>query len=150
MAASLCIYALSFFGVQGFDAMWQSFTDITSPYLWTFGQAVIIELATSLVGTVFFGFAVMLCSELTKSMFVSVIVGAVVLLLPILVSFKANFSPLLPTSIMRGVPIWSAYYPAKLFGCVIPMTYISLAAACILSALFGLAVVGIFSKRQAA
>lgn len=151
MSASIIIYAFSFFGTHGFSSVWQtSGGDITSPYLWTFGQAVIVELGTCLLGALLFGFIAMLLSELTKSMFVTVILGAAVLIVPMIVHFKTNVCMFLPTYIIRGVPIWSEYFPAKLFGNVIPMPYLSIAVSCILCIVFGLAAVGIFSKRQAA
>lgn len=151
MSASIIIYAFSFFGTHGFSSIWQaSGSNITSPYLWTFGQAVIVELGTCLVGALLFGFISMLFSELTKSMFVTVILGAAVLIVPMIVHFKTNVCMFLPTYIIRGVPIWSEYFPAKLFGNVIPMAYLSIAVSCILCIVFGLAAVEIFSKRQAA
>lgn len=150
MSASIIIYAFSFFGTHGFSSIWQaSGSNITSPYLWTFGQAVIVELGTCLVGALLFGFIAMLLSELTKSMFVTVILGAAVLIVPMIVHFKTNVSLFLPTYIIRGVPIWSEYFPAKLFGSVVPMPYLSIAVSCILCIAFGLAAVEIFSKRQA-
>ena len=151
MSASIIIYALSFFGTHGFSSIWQaSGSNITSPYLWTFGQAVIVELGTCLVGALLFGFIAMLFSELTKSMFVTVILGAAVLIVPMIVHFKTNVCLFLPTYIIRGVPIWSEYFPAKLFGGVVPMAYLSIVVSCILCIVFGLAAVGVFSKRQAA
>lgn len=151
MSASIIIYALSFFGTHGFSSIWQaSGSNITSPYLWTFGQAVIVELGTCLVGALLFGFIAMLFSELTKSMFVTVILGAAVLIVPMIVHFKTNVCLFLPTYIIRGVPIWSEYFPAKLFGGVVPMAYLSIVVSCILCIVFGLAAVVVFSKRQTA
>lgn len=75
MAISAAAYCFILYGAEGFGAFWQSFTGISSPFRWTIGQAIIVELATSLIGTLFFACIVMLLSELTESMFVSVILG---------------------------------------------------------------------------
>lgn len=116
MAVSAAAYCFILYGAEGFGAFWQSFTGISSPFRWTIGQAIIVELATSLIGTLFFACIVMLLSELTESMFVSVILGAALLLTPMLVSIGAGAAILLPTCLIRGVMIWSVYIPAKLFG----------------------------------
>lgn len=116
MAISAAAYCFILYGAEGFGAFWQSFTGISSPFRWTIGQAIIVELATSLIGTLFFACIVMLLSELTESMFVSVILAAALLLTPMLVSIGAGAAILLPTCLIRGVMIWSVYIPAKLFG----------------------------------
>lgn len=149
MAASVTAYALIFFGAQGFGSLWQSFTDITSPFSWTFGQAVIIELLTCLAGTLFFAFVVTLFSELTRSMFVAVILGAALLITPMVLNIISEAAMFLPTLIMRGVAIWSAYFPAKLFGSVVPLQYVALSAALIVSAACAAASILLFDKRQA-
>ncbi len=149
MAASVSAYALIFFGAQGFGSLWQSFTDITSPFLWTFGQAVIIELLTCLVGTLFFAFVVMLFSELTRSMFVAVILGAALLITPMVLNIVSGVAVFLPTLIMRGVALWSSYFPAKLFGSVFPLQYAALSVALIVSAACAVGAVIMFDKRQA-
>ena len=149
MAASVTVYALLFFGTQGYGGLWQSFTDITSPFLWTIGQAVVIELLTCLAGTLFFAFAVMLISELSRSMFLAVILAAVLLLTPLFLDLTAKTAVFLPTFIMRGVAIWSGYLPSKLFGSVVPRQYLALAAAAVLSAACAAASVRIFASSQA-
>ena len=149
MAASVMAYELLFFGTQGYGALWQSFTDITSPFLWTIGQAVAIELLTCLIGTLFFAFAVMLISELSRSMFLAVILGAALLLTPMFLGLTAKTAAFLPTFIMRGVAIWSLYLPSKLFGSVVPRQYLALAAAAVLSAAFAAASVRVFASSQA-
>lgn len=149
MAASVTAYAFIFFGAQGFGSLWQSFTDITSPFSWTFGQAVIIELLTCLAGTLFFAFVVILFSELTRSMFVAVILGAALLITPMVLNIISEAAMFLPTLIMRGVAIWSAYFPAKLFGSVVPLQYVALSAALIVSAACAAASILLFDKRQA-
>lgn len=149
MAASVTAYAFIFFGAQGFGGLWQSFTDITSPFSWTFGQAVIIELLTCLAGTLFFAFVVILFSELTRSMFVAVILGAALLITPMVLNIISEAAMFLPTLIMRGVAIWSAYFPAKLFGSVVPLQYVALSAALIVSAACAAASILLFDKRQA-
>ena len=149
MVASVTAYALLFFGTQGCGGLWQSFTDITSPFLWTIGQAVIIELLTCLVGTLFFAFAVMLISELSRSMFLAVILAAALLLTPMFLGLTAKTAVFLPTFIMRGVAIWSLYLPSKLFGSVVPRQYLALAAAAVLSAVCAAASVRVFASSQA-
>ncbi len=149
MAASVTAYALLFFGTQGFGGLWQSFTDITSPFLWTIGQAVITELMTCLIGTLFFAFAVMLISELSRSMFLAVILAAALLLTPLFLEPAAKTAVFLPTYIMRGVAIWSLYLPSKLFGSVVPEQYMALAAAAVLSAACAAASVRVFARSQA-
>lgn len=149
MAASVTVYALLFFGTQGYGGLWQSFTDITSPFLWTIGQAVVIELLTCLAGTLFFAFAVMLVSELSRSMFLAVILAAALLLTPLFLDLTAKTAAFLPTFIMRGVAIWSDYLPSKLFGSVVPRQYLALAAAAVLSAACAAASVRIFASSQA-
>lgn len=149
MAASVTVYALLFFGTQGYGGLWQSFTDITSPFLWTNGQAVVIELLTCLAGTLFFAFAVMLISELSRSMFLAVILAAALLLTPLFLDLTAKTAVFLPTFIMRGVAIWSGYLPSKLFGSVVPRQYLALAAAAVLSAACAAASVRIFASSQA-
>lgn len=149
MAASVTVYALLFFGTQGYGGLWQSFTDITLPFLWTIGQAVVIELLTCLAGTLFFAFAVMLISELSRSMFLAVILAAALLLTPLFLDLTAKTAVFLPTFIMRGVAIWSGYLPSKLFGSVVPRQYLALAAAAVLSAACAAASVRIFASSQA-
>ena len=149
MAASVTAYALLFFGTQGYGGLWQSFTDITSPFLWTIGQAVIIELLTCLAGTLFFAFAVMLISELSRSMFLAVILGAALLLTPLFLGLTAKTAAFLPTFIMRGVAIWSLYLPSELFGSVVPRQYLALAAAAVLSAVCAAVSVRVFASSQA-
>ncbi len=149
MAASVTVYALLFFGTQGYGGLWQSFTDITSPQLWTVGQAVVIELLTCLAGTLFFAFAVMLISELSHSMFLAVILGAALLLTPMFLDLTAKTAVFLPTFIMRGVAIWSLYLPSKLFGSVVPRQHLALAAAAVLSAACAAASVRVFASSQA-
>ncbi len=149
MAASVTVYALLFFGTQGYGGLWQSFTDITSPLLWTIGQAVVIELLTCLAGTLFFAFAVMLISELSRSMFLAVILAAALLLTPMFLDLTAKTAVFLPTFIMRGVAIWSSYLPSKLFGSVVPRQYLALAAAAVLSGVCAAASVRVFASSQA-
>ncbi len=149
MAASVTVYALLFFGTQGYGGLWQSFTDITSPFLWTIGQTVVIELLTCLAGTLFFAFAVMLISELSRSMFLAVILAAALLLTPLFLDLTAKTAVFLPTFIMRGVAIWSGYLPSKLFGSVVPRQYLALAAAAVLSAVCAAASVRVFAFSQA-
>lgn len=151
MTASAAIYVFLFFGTQGFEALWQfSSGSISSPFPWTIGQAVMIELATCLIGTLFFAFIVMLLSELTKSTFASVILGAALLLAPMIIDIDTGIALYLPTYLMRGVAIWSAYFPAKLFGFVTETQYLVIAAACIISAICGTVAVRSFARRQAA
>ena len=150
MAISAAAYCFILYGAEGFGAFWQSFTGISSPFRWTIGQAIIVELATSLIGTLFFACIVMLLSELTESMFVSVILGAALLLTPMLVSIGAGAAILLPTCLIRGVMIWSVYIPAKLFGSVMPAQYLAVAAAAVLSIACCTAAANVFCRRQAA
>lgn len=151
MTASAAVYVFLFFGTQGFEALWQfSSGSINSPFPWTIGQAVMVELATCLIGTLFFAFIVMLLSELTKSTFASVILGAALLLTPMIIDIDAGIALYLPTYVMRGVAIWSAYFPAKLFGLVTATQYLVIAAACIISAVCCTVAVRSFARRQAA
>lgn len=150
MAVSAAAYCFILYGAEGFGAFWQSFTGISSPFRWTIGQAIIVELATSLIGTLFFACIVMLLSELTESMFVSVILGAALLLTPMLVSIGAGAAILLPTCLIRGVMIWSVYIPAKLFGSVMPAQYLAVAAAAVLSIACCTAAANVFCRHQAA
>lgn len=150
MAISAAAYCFILYGAEGFGAFWQSFTGISSPFRWTIGQAIIVELATSLIGTLFFACIVMLLSELTESMFVSVILGAALLLTPMLVSIGAGAAILLPTCLIRGVMIWSVYIPAKLFGSVMPAQYLAVAAAAVLSIACCTTAANVFCRRQAA
>ena len=66
MAISAAAYCFILYGAEGFGAFWQSFTGISSPFRWTIGQAIIVELATSLIGTLFFACIVMLLSAATN------------------------------------------------------------------------------------
>lgn len=151
MTASAALYVFLFFGAQGFETLWQfSSGSISSPFPWTIGQAVIIELATCLIGTLFFAFIVMLLSELTRSTFASVILGAALLLAPMIIDIDTGIALYLPTYLMRGVAIWSTYFPAKLFGFVTEKQYLVIAAACIISAICGTVAVRSFARRQAA
>ncbi len=44
MAISAAAYCFILYGAEGFGAFWQSFPGISSPFRWTIGQAIIVEL----------------------------------------------------------------------------------------------------------
>lgn len=150
MATSVIAYSFILYGADGFSSYWQSFADITAPFAWTVGRAVVAELIASFIGTMLFAAAVMLLSEFSGSTFLCTVLSAALLLTPMFVSIRAGLLKLLPTCLMQGLTLWGTYAPAKLFGAVIPMQYIVLALALILTAVCCLASLCSFTRRNAA
>ena len=74
----------SIYGLTGWEAYWQNWLSDVAPFHWSQGQATVVSVITSLLGSLFFAQIVMLVSSVSKNQFVSLFVGAVLLLFPMI------------------------------------------------------------------
>jgi len=127
------------YGTIGWEAFWQNWVIDMAPFPWTQGQITIISIFTSLLGALFFALVVMLVSVCSKRPFIAIVIGAVILLLPMLdlvfvseyfVDMVYNF---LPTRMMMGIRIWQGYDLLYFFGHTVPYQYAAVVFAVILS-----------------
>lgn len=134
------ILILSLYGTTGWEAFWQNWISVLAPFPWNQGTATVIAVLTSLMGTLFFGFVLMLISSVSKHQVISMSIGTVILLFPIFdfafartysVSMMYNF---LPSRIMMGERIWQGFDLFYFFGTAVPYQYIVIAAAAVISA----------------
>lgn len=127
------------YGTTGWEAFWQDWVSTLSPFPWNQGMATVIAIFTSLFGTLLFVCVLMLVSSISKNQFISIIVGAVILLFPIFeFAFASNYSismiyNFLPSRIMMGERIWQGFDLFFLAGVVIPYQYIVIATTIIAS-----------------
>lgn len=133
------IVIFSIYGTTGWEAFWQNWVIDVAPFPWTQGQITMIAIATSLLGTIFFACILMMVSSFSKNSFISIIIGAVILLFPMLdfaftnhalVNMIYNF---LPSRILMGVRIWQGFDLFYLVGTVIPYQYIVIIVSIIAS-----------------
>ena len=129
----------SIYGLTGWEAYWQNWLSDVAPFHWSQGQATVVSVITSLLGSLFFAQIVMLVSSVSKNQFVSLFVGAVLLLFPMIdfaftnsdtVNMVYNF---LPTRIMMGIKIWQGYGLFYVAGFTFPCQYAVVAFAVIVS-----------------
>lgn len=133
------ILIFSLYGATGWEAYWQNWLVDWAPFAWSQGQITIVSMATGLLGVLFFSFIIMFISSFSKSPFISIIAGAVILLFPMFDFAFTNNSVVntvysfLPTRVLMGITIWQGFDLAYLFGKAIPIQYVIIVSAVILS-----------------
>ena len=134
VAVIFCLY-----GTAGWEAFWQDWISTVAPFPWNQGIATVAAIFTSLLGTLFFVFILMLVSSISKNQFVSIIIGAVILLFPVFdFGFTGNYAVqmiynFLPSRMMMGERIWQGFDLFYLAGAVIPYQYIAITFAVVAS-----------------
>lgn len=130
----------SIYGTTGWEAYWQNWLLDVAPFPWSQGQITVVAVITSLLGSLFFAQIVMLVSSNSKNQFVSLFIGAVLLLFPMIdfaftnsnaVNMIYNF---LPTRMMMGMRIWQGYGLFYVAGATFPCQYAAVAFAVVASA----------------
>lgn len=144
----------STYGLTGWEAYWQNWLLDVAPFPWSQGQATVVAIVTSLLGSLFFAQIVMLVSSMSKNQFVSLFVGAVLLLFPMIdfaftnsntINMVYNF---LPTRIMMGMKIWQGYGLFYVAGFTFPCQYAAVAFAVIVSVAVCPLTKHFFTRRQ--
>lgn len=121
------------------EAFWQDWISTVAPFPWNQGIATVAAIFTSLLGTLFLVFILMLVSSISKNQFVSIIIGAVILLFPVFdFGFTGNYAVQMiynffPSRMMMGERIWQSFDLFCLAGAVIPYQYIAIAFAVVAS-----------------
>ena len=129
----------SIYGITGWEAFWQNWLLDVAPFYWSQGQATVVALLTSLLGSLFFAQIVMLVSSVSKNQFVSLFIGAVLLLFPMIDFAFANSSIVnmlynfLPTRMIMGIKIWQGYGLFYVAGHTFPYQYAAVAFAVVVS-----------------
>lgn len=127
------------YGTTGWNAFWQDWIIRLSPFPWNQGIITMVALITSLLGTLFFAFILMLISSISKNQFISIVIGAAILLFPVFdFDFTNNYIVnmiyhFLPTRIMMGETIWQSFNPFYIAGIVVPHQYVIMASAIMIS-----------------
>lgn len=135
------VVIFSLYGITGWEAFWQNWIIDVAPFPWVQGEITVVAIATSLIGALFFALILMLVSSFSKNQFISIIVGAIILLFPMLdfaftsnafVNMLYNF---LPSRLMMGVRIWQGFDLFYFAGIVIPYQYVAIVTSILVSAL---------------
>ena len=128
------------FGTTGWEAFWQNWLVDVAPFPWSQGQATVAAALTSLLGVLFFAQIVMLISSMSKNQFVSLVIGAVLLLFPMIDFAFTNIGIMnalynfLPSRMMMGMRIWQGYGLFYIAGYTFPCPYAAVAFAVLASA----------------
>jgi ABC-type transport system involved in multi-copper enzyme maturation permease subunit len=128
----------SIYGTTGAEAYWQNWMLDWSPFVFNQLQITLVTIATSLLGAVFMAGIVMLISVLSKNQFVSLLIGGVMLLLPVLSFALTDYEAVqtifnfMPTRILTAINEWQWFDLAYLFGKAIPVQYVIIVMAAFL------------------
>ena len=148
------LLVFSIFGTTGWEAFWQNWLLDVSPFPWSQGQVTVVAALTSLLGALFFAQIVMLVSSLSKNQFVSLVIGAVLLLFPMIDFAFTNISAVnmlynfFPTRMMMGMKIWQGYGLFYVAGYTFPCPYAAVAFAAVVSAAVCPLTKRFFTRRQ--
>ena len=136
------VLSFSIYGTEGWDSFWQDWIHVIAPFTWNQGQALLIALATSLMGTLCYGCVLMLLSSKCQSAFTSILLGAALLLVPMFEPVRQL--PLLgplchyfPSFMIVGQNLWGNYSLLNLFGHPVMYQYT------VLAVIFGGAIVSV-------
>ena len=114
------VLAFAVYGPEGARAFWPGGGFQALPYPWNQGQALAVGLATSLLGAVCVSGFVMLISSLCRSRFACVVIGAVLLLIPMIgypeIPLLTPVFPYTATSLLRGTYLWETFHLVPVFG----------------------------------
>ena len=139
------VLVFSIYGTQGADAYWQDWMVNWSPFPWNQLQITLVTLATSFLGALLVAGFIMLLSAFSKSQFIALLTGIILLLLPIF-SFAFSGSELfqriynfLPTRVLTAFVIWQDFSPVYLFGRAVHIQHIIIvfSFAIIMAGIFG-------------
>lgn len=130
------ILCLSFYGPTGGEAFWQDWIYCSAPWKWDQLTAVLVSLATSLMGCLYLGGVIMVISAVMKTPVSSMLLSLALVLLPV-VPLGFNEGPVIgqvlfytPGSVIQGELIWQGFRLRWLFGLnVLDQILILLAAA---------------------
>jgi len=128
----------SIYGATGAEAYWQNWLIDWSPFPWSQLQITLVTIATSFLGAIFLAGAVMLISAFSKNQFVSLLIGGVMLLLPVLSLSLTDYGVFqtifnfMPTRVLTAINEWQWFDLAYLFGKAVPLQYVIIVTAVIL------------------
>ena len=131
----LIIYG--FYGYIGGESFWQNWLLDYAPFLFNQLEITVVTVLTSLLGVLFLASAVMMISAISKNGFISLLLGGMLLLVPLLqFSFTYNNTvqtlySFLPTRLLSAINIWQPFGLVYLFGQAIPIQYIIIFSAII-------------------
>ena len=140
------------YGTAGAEAYWQNWLSEWAPFPWNQLQITLVTVVTSFLGAIFLSGVVMLISAFSKNQFISLLAGALVLLLP---TFRYAFANseifqmiycFLPANVLMGIVEWQWFDLANIFGRIVPLQVIILATS-VLVAVAGM-FVSIFTFRR--
>lgn len=144
----------SLYGSTGAESYWQNFRLDCAPFLFNQGQITLVTVLTSLLGVIFLASAVMLFSAAFRSRVASLISGGILLLAPFfcgsptektLIQQIFDFTP---ARLIMSIGEWQKFGLFYIFGFAVPVQYVIIFAAVIISAAAAFASFLIFSRRQ--
>ena len=146
------VLAFAVYGPEGASAFWPGGGFQALPYPWSQGQALAVGLATSLLGAACFSGLVMLISSLCRSRFACVVIGAVLLLVPMIgypeIPRLTPVFPYTPTSLLRGTYLWESFHLIPVFGQPVQYQTVVVLSQVILFAVSISVTVRAFCRRQ--
>lgn len=149
---TLLIYG--FCGYTGAEAYWQNWITDYAPFPLNQLQITLVTVATSLLGVLFLASVLMAVSSCSKNQFAALATGGAVLLLPYLDNlFQDNrtlqkiFS-FTPTRVLTAINEWQGFSLCYLFGEAVPIQYVVLVSAVIITALGIILSFFFFKKHQ--
>ncbi|WP_294853432.1 ABC transporter permease [uncultured Oscillibacter sp.] len=132
------ILIFSLFGIEGAESFVQNWAVNPSPYAFTFLTSYFSVTALSFLGMLFLTSMILLISSLCKKSFISLVIGAVITLLPTthLGILSGNVARKIlmffPTKIMIGIDYFKAFDAFYIFGKVIMLPVASAVVAAII------------------
>lgn len=149
---TLLIYG--FYGYTGAEAYWQNWITDYAPFPLNQLQITLVTVATSLLGVLFLASVLMAVSSCSKNQFAALATGGAVLLLPYLDNlFQDNrtlqkiFS-FTPTRVLTAINEWQGFSLCYLFGEAVPIQYVVLVSAVLITALGIILSFFFFKKHQ--
>lgn len=148
------LWIFSLFGIEGARSFVQNWAVNPSPYAFTYFTSYLVVMAMSFLGLLLLTAMLLLISSLCKSSFVSLIIGAVITLLPtthlsILTGDTAGkILMFFPTKILVGVDYFKTFDAFYIFGKVIMLPAVAAAAAAIMAVVMTAGAYFSFKRHQ--
>lgn len=127
------------YGTTGAEAYWQNFFMDYAPFPFNQLQITLVTIATSLLGTIYFASVMMLISVCCKNQFVSLLIGGIILFVSCL-DFSFTDSDLIqniyyftPSRMITAINEWQRFDLIYLFGNAIPVQYVIVVTAVLIS-----------------
>lgn len=149
---TLLIYG--FYGYTGAEAYWQNWITDYAPFPLNQLQITLVTVATSLLGVLFLASVLMTVSSCSKNQFAALTAGGAILLFPCLDDLFQDSRMLqkifsfTPTRVLTAINEWQGFGLCYLFGKAIPIQYVVIASAVLITALGFLLSFFFFKKHQ--